>query len=914
MASANRIDSIYDVAAIAAEQAKVEALVKESIESIRQAKAVSIDFNVNTKSLDDYNRKIAELEKKLAGLNRAVDAATKSSTLLAKQKEAEARAAEAAAKATIAETKAKEALTKVSENATKQMANEQKLIDEVTNDYLQLSKAYNDAAMRAKNFALRFGEAHPITQEAIADARAMGDTLKRLDAAVGQHQRNVGNYASAFNGLGFSFTQVARELPSLTIGFQTFALAISNNLPMVIDEIAKTKTEIAALKAEGKTAPSLLSQVGKSLLSWQVGLSVGIALFTAYAGQLKSWAVELFSGKKGTDELAEAQKKLADAIRDVNAARQESITFNTQANNAALQTLTTELQVAEARGASEMELLDIREKIALERKAIADNELAHQITIAEKEKDSRDLQKTGLDAVKTALSSAQIAYFTYTDEIISLSNKRSHAIAMDDEDTAESLEKQIAAAKAGQAAAKERADGYIRTLDAVNDADAALLVLQEQREEERLRLAREQRAFEAEALAARLESQAEGQAEQIGNERLSYAERMAALVKYTQLKKEIIDNAAAQEKDKKNITEAEITAIEAKAQADRVALARQANALINGIEVEAREGRQKKLDDQQKETDKSWSDMRTAGDEVLDAQIDRNEKEVKATEKSNEEKEKLEKARLKKEAELVKKRHEVEAQIAAETQGFIFDLFEGRIEREKNLVQEQIDALELQKQKDIEVANQTITNAADKANAIAVIEARAQAKKEALEMRQRELDQKKARYEKARAVAEITQGTAIAVINALGSKPWTPANIALAVAVGALGAVQIARTLAQPIPKYAEGTGNHPGGAAIVGDAGRAEGIVLPDGSVYRTPATSTLVDLPRGAKVFPDYSTMPTFNVKAVDTTDELKRGFNQVVGAIKRIPQPIIRAERAWTAAHKIGSSYRTYLNRSI
>jgi hypothetical protein len=67
------------------------------------------------------------------------------------------------------------------------------------------------------------------------------------------------------------------------------------------------------------------------------------------------------------------------------------------------------------------------------------------------------------------------------------------------------------------------------------------------------------------------------------------------------------------------------------------------------------------------------------------------------------------------------------------------------------------------------------------------------------------LQRKQARRQKAIDIANATMGTASAVVAALGAKPWTPANYALAAAVGGLGAAQIAAISATPIPAYANG-------------------------------------------------------------------------------------------------------------
>ena len=89
--------------------------------------------------------------------------------------------------------------------------------------------------------------------------------MSAAEQASGRFQRNVGNYASAWNGLSFSVQQVARELPSLAVSANTFFLAISNNLPILVDEIAKARKEYAAFKAE------LLPEIKMSRLLLQFG-------------------------------------------------------------------------------------------------------------------------------------------------------------------------------------------------------------------------------------------------------------------------------------------------------------------------------------------------------------------------------------------------------------------------------------------------------------------------------------------------------------------------------------------------------------------------------------------------------------------------------------------------------------------
>ena len=85
---------------------------------------------------------------------------------------------------------------------------------------------------------------------------------KNSDAMI-QRKRNIGNYASAWNGLGMSVQQLARELPSLTMGFNTFFLAISNNLPILVDELKRTSERVKELKEAGEEVEPVWKQLGK---------------------------------------------------------------------------------------------------------------------------------------------------------------------------------------------------------------------------------------------------------------------------------------------------------------------------------------------------------------------------------------------------------------------------------------------------------------------------------------------------------------------------------------------------------------------------------------------------------------------------------------------------------------------------
>ena len=200
-------------------------------------------------------------------------------------------------------------------------------------------------------------------------------------------------------------------------------------------------------------------------------------------------------------------------------------------------------------------------------------------------------------------------------------------------------------------------------------------------------------------------------------------------------------------------------------------------------------------------------------------------------------------------------------------------------------------------------------------------EARTEKAQEALEKKKAQIQYKAAVAEKANTISQIAIATALAIMKA--SPNWI--NVAL---VAALGAVQLATAIAQPIKAYKEGTKGkpHTGGLAIVGDGGQQE-LVAYGRSLWLTPDTPTLVDLPKGAEVFPKVtedlilqmaSSLPTAIPRdkssgqplVINDYSELSQ---QSVLNTKRIVRALQAQERALS---KMASAQRMadYLNRRL
>lgn len=193
--------------------------------------------------------------------------------------------------------------------------------NEMKASMLQLEKEYYNLSQAAREGAKGM--------DILNNIGKLNQQLKDIDAQMGNYQRNVGNYASGWNGLNVSIQQIARELPALSVSANTFFLAISNNLPIFIDELKKARVEYELLKKSGQTATPVFKQVLSSLLSWQTALVVGITLLSSYGGEITKWVGSLFDARKELDALEELQKDFNKAQLDgAKNAQDEAVRLN----------------------------------------------------------------------------------------------------------------------------------------------------------------------------------------------------------------------------------------------------------------------------------------------------------------------------------------------------------------------------------------------------------------------------------------------------------------------------------------------------------------------------------------------------------------------------------------------------------
>jgi hypothetical protein len=139
--------------------------------------------------------------------------------------------------------------------------------------------------------------------------------LKKVDATMGMHQRNVGNYAMANGTLSNSINQLTREMPAFGNSIGTGFMAISNNLPIFFDEISKLKQANVELQATGQPTQSILKQVAGSVFSVGTALSVGVTLLTLFGAKMVEFISNTFAHKKETESYLEVKKRQNEATQ-----------------------------------------------------------------------------------------------------------------------------------------------------------------------------------------------------------------------------------------------------------------------------------------------------------------------------------------------------------------------------------------------------------------------------------------------------------------------------------------------------------------------------------------------------------------------------------------------------------------------
>lgn len=785
--------------------------------------------------------------------------------------------------------------------------------------------------------------------EASARINELNGKIMKAEAAMGDHRRNVGNYASAFNNLGFQVQQVVRELPSLTMGPQQFFLALSNNLPMLADAYAETIAKNKKLREENlnlaadqqKQVIPAWKQMLKSIVGWQTAIVVGITLLTTYGKEIGEFISGLFKGKKAIDAISLSTEQYQNAIDNANKSAADELSTLKLLYNAATDSqrpmnerisAVKELQRLYPNYLSNMS----QEEIMAGQASIQYQNLATHILEVAKAKAVQDkISENQTKILEFEIEEAeQLAQIEATQA--NIERQRTAINSGGTSDIIVAYLKQLSLTEKRLKREQESLVVIQQSKQALEDTSAQLAnkisvsdLIVEQPESlgansVSTRLSEKRRA-ELELLEAQAQQEAAIQEQIYKDEERAYADRLDAFEKFKEAQKKVLDaqyTASREELDarlssgdiNKDTYDAVLSSLDfANSEAFRELTAEQQaagkelmEAIAEGMMSEttrAVEQSAQDLDRKMQDELLALSAKYAAGEikkeeyekesaaitdryaverfnteiGLLDQLLNKEELTAEAREETEKAKEEAvleyqkyitdqrirENERVgdeeEKEAErreqIAKKEAELKKQLLQEVFNLASALSDAQLEKELARLDKLSEENEQWKEDEIarieRLAEQGVISEEHADADIQAIEDQAAVREEEIEKKRIEAERKNAIFEKAQAVAQAAINTALAITAALTS-PFTSA--AMIPLIAATGAAQIATILATPLPEYAKGTQDHPGGLAMVGDGGRAEMVVFPDGSVWRTPATDTLVNLPEHTKVLPDY------------------------------------------------------------
>lgn len=147
-----------------------------------------------------------------------------------------------------------------------------------------------------------------------------------LQEATGNHRLSVGNYVKAWDGLGNSVNQVIREIPSAAVSLNTFFLAISNNIPIVIDEIQRLKEKNEMLRAEGRPTKNIINSIVSSIFSWQTALILCLTALSMHGKEIINWIANIGKAPGALMTTNERLEALQDELEKTNGSYGQNIT------------------------------------------------------------------------------------------------------------------------------------------------------------------------------------------------------------------------------------------------------------------------------------------------------------------------------------------------------------------------------------------------------------------------------------------------------------------------------------------------------------------------------------------------------------------------------------------------------------
>lgn len=211
----------------------------------------------------------------------------------------------------------------------REQARIQKLTAQVNNSaigsYNQLAAQYELNKIKLNAMSQEERRAVDVGQKLEAETKRIYQQMIFLQEATGNHRLSVGNYAKAWNGLGNAMNQIVREAPAMTMGINMFFLAISNNVPILIDEIQRVQRQNALLRAEGKPTQNIMKTIASSIISWQTALIGLMTVMAMHGKKIVDWFKQLSLVEYKVKTVGELHKTLAEELEKTNGSYGQNI-------------------------------------------------------------------------------------------------------------------------------------------------------------------------------------------------------------------------------------------------------------------------------------------------------------------------------------------------------------------------------------------------------------------------------------------------------------------------------------------------------------------------------------------------------------------------------------------------------------
>lgn len=181
--------------------------------------------------------------------------------------------------------------------------------------YNRLSAQYALNKIRLNQMSAAEREAADSGKKLEAETNAIYQQMIKLQEATGNYRLSVGHYQKTWDGLGISISQVVRELPAAAVSLSTFFLGISNNIPMVVDEINRLRAQNKLLQAEGKATISVTGSIVKALFGWNTVLVILLTVFSMFGQDIINWIANLFKAEKQVMSFREQLEALTEELK-----------------------------------------------------------------------------------------------------------------------------------------------------------------------------------------------------------------------------------------------------------------------------------------------------------------------------------------------------------------------------------------------------------------------------------------------------------------------------------------------------------------------------------------------------------------------------------------------------------------------